>query len=182
MAIWGRLSFVVCALLLGFVLLRTSNTSTYELTANQQRLLEAIEISQEPGKFGIFVRGFTIEDGIERIDVCQKYGRIVATLLAEGVAVNGVRPQLKVSRACSREQEGPPLAGLWMPLSELAQRQPASDTNELTLGGVRYEFTETGSQWPKTWALMRVDLEDANKNKLSIDFAKRKRIPVLTWP
>jgi hypothetical protein len=111
------------------------------------------------------VRVRTTESGMKTISfgsfssaLCSTYSQIEVEFSAEGVAVAGEAPRMKISAPCTENRSGS-IAALQFPYTEILKEKPS--VREFSYNGTVVSFTNAADEWPRQWILQKVEFRNA---------------------
>lgn len=143
------------------------------LTSEQIRdqLQKKIRVSPTiDGKKAILFPGFSSA-------LCKTYTSISIEFVAEGIAVAGEAPVMKVTAPCAEGQDPAEIAAINLAISKILNQKPRdAEYNFDGFNGV-VSFKNSSDEWPRQWILKRVEFLNAAGENKSAEF---KRGPAST--
>jgi hypothetical protein len=136
--------------------LRGSNLQT----ALKERMLAGIQTFKEEKGFGIGFGHFTfaLESG-EKVLGCRAYQKIKMEFEAEGVAVNGEKPNMTVEGKCEFSSDLSKINPLWIPVARIFGEKPAEGEFKGENLPSQLKFTHIADEWPRQWVLIGMTVQ-----------------------
>ncbi len=130
------------------------------LNASQKRLLTAAKVITDRDGIGLEFGQFVIRtaDGQRQL-ACDYYDRLTVTLVADGIAVSGEKPEMTINAPCYTAADLTRTEPIRIP-TERIEAEIATDM-DLTYPDVAdtsFQFRHMPQRWPKRWALTGVKL------------------------
>lgn len=196
---WAVLSFVlVGALGIGFVLTRPYGViyvdlgegrgpaavrRAYDVSELQglalskkinERVVGASHLLRRDDAVGIELGQFVTEDSeSKKLLACSVYDRIDLVFRAQGVAVNGEVPEMRVSGDCRTNPDDiQMMRPIWVPVNEVLKAPTSLQQFSFhDAEPVNLEFTNVGDDWPKQWVLHSLRLYNSRQpaSEVAID-------------
>lgn len=121
--------------------------------------------------------------------ICRQHESVELTFQAEGIAVNGEKPQMKVKGRCLVTNDVNSISTLWIPVEDIVKKAYGDiRLASVDRGPVLVQFNGVGSSWPRTWVLSQVrfySLSSKNPpvivNQQEISSLKRDQRLSLDW-
>lgn len=111
------------------------------------------------GKKSIQLSGFSSA-------LCKIYPEIEMEFQAEGVAVAGEIPSMKITSPCEVGQDPAEMASFQLPVSKILSEKPKNAEFSFNGFAAKIEFRNSADTWPKIWILKSVHFRDtAGKRK-----------------
>ncbi len=132
--------------------------------------MDQTEILQNGSDVKIRFAHFSTRGGIEGAQsACGVYQKIEFVFFAEGVAVSGQPPQIRVKSPCDHSSLENNYFVQSIPIAELMNRKPSAVGTE----GFRYNRAEISIEnfdgfWPENWLLHEIRLIPLNGKDISI--------------
>lgn len=112
------------------------------------------------GKKSIQLTGFSS-------GLCKTYSKIELEFQAEGIAVAGVSPTMKISAPCQAGQDPAEISLLEIPVEQLLKEKPKNADYSFAGFNTKIEFANSADEWPRQWVLIKVQFYSSEgKNKL----------------
>ncbi len=152
--------------------LTRSPSSEQEQTYNYNKFFDSMITSRLQSEVGTSFSNFTLAN--ERKSICEIYPFIEVQLIAEGIAINGKKPKLRVRGLCPDViRENPKQLDFFTLLSdELCDLKPTS-YDEFQIGVNRAEILFELDEFPRDWNIDSVEFfktdeisEEASQFKL----------------
>ncbi len=104
--------------------------------------------------------------------LCKTYNSISVEFVAEGVAVAGEPPIMKIVAPCSEGQDPAEIASINLAIGKILKEKP-HDT-EFTFDGFNavVSFKNSSDEWPRQWVLKRVEFINPQGESKSADFGR----------
>lgn len=106
----------------------------------------------------------TLENGMKTISfgqfssaICSTYSQIEVEFAAEGVAVAGEAPKMKISAPCSENRSGF-IAALQFPYTEILKEK--TSVQQFNYSGTVVSFNNAADEWPRQWILQKVEFKN----------------------
>ncbi len=103
--------------------------------------------------------------------LCKLYPEIEMEFQAEGVAVAGESPVMKITAPCESGQDPSEMASIQLPIEKILAEKPRNAEFVFTGFSTKVSFTNSADEWPRQWVLKSVQFKDAvgNHKKASFD-------------
>lgn len=112
------------------------------------------------GKKSIQLSGFSSA-------LCKSYSKIELEFQAEGIAVGGAPPTMKISAPCQAGQDPAEMSLLEIPIEMLLKEKPKNSNYSFSGYNTQLEFANSADEWPRQWVLIKVQFfSSEGKNKL----------------
>lgn len=112
------------------------------------------------GKKSIQLSGFSSA-------LCKTYSKIEFEFQAEGIAVAGIPPTMKVTSPCQAGQDPAEISLLEIPIDMLLKEKPKNSQYSFVGFNSQLEFSNSADEWPRQWVLIKVQfISSEGKNKL----------------
>lgn len=95
--------------------------------------------------------------------VCNTYSSVEMVFAAEGVAVAGEAPGMKISAPCTGATGEPgQMAAITLPVGQLLTEKPRNADYHYSGYAATMSFTNSADEWPRTWVLRTVEFKNNN--------------------
>ncbi|OFZ28373.1 MAG: hypothetical protein A2622_04540 [Bdellovibrionales bacterium RIFCSPHIGHO2_01_FULL_40_29] len=91
--------------------------------------------------------------------VCKTYANIELTFVADGVAVAGEAPEMRITAPCEAGQDPAEMASILIPIDQIMAEKPRNAEFHFDGFISRFEFKNTSDEWPRTWILKSVSFQ-----------------------
>lgn len=88
--------------------------------------------------------------------LCKTYPEVEIEFHAEGVAVAGEAPVMKISTPCLPGQDPAEMAAIYLPIENILKEKPRNAEYKFDGFSARVEFKNAADEWPREWILTRV--------------------------
>ncbi len=105
--------------------------------------------------------------------LCKTYPEIEMEFQAEGIAVGGEAPMLKISAPCESGQDPSEMASIQLPIEKLLAEKPRNAEFKFDGYTAKIEFKNASDEWPKQWILKNVYFKDLAGNQKSAHFDRK---------
>lgn len=132
----------------------------------QNQLQKTIKVTPTiDGKKTISFSGFSSA-------LCKSYPSIVVEFTAEGIAVAGEAPHMKVTTPCEAGQDPAEIAAINLPIGKILNEKPRNAEYSFDGFNAVVSFTHSADEWPRQWVLKRVEFKSAQGADKSADFGR----------
>lgn len=102
--------------------------------------------------------------------LCKIYSSVEIVFAAEGVAVAGEAPTMKITHPCEAAQDPAEMASISLPIEKILGEKPRNA--EFTFDGYKavVTFANSADEWPRQWILKRVEFKNTNGENKSASF------------
>ncbi|MBC7420428.1 MAG: hypothetical protein H7328_06830 [Bdellovibrio sp.] len=104
--------------------------------------------------------------------LCKTYPEIEMEFQAEGVAVAGETPIMKVTSPCQPGQDPADMAAIFLPIENLLKEKPRSAEYKFAGFVAKVEFKNASDEWPREWVLTKVLFKNNFGNDKSVFFER----------
>ncbi len=140
--------------------------STLSSEQIKSQLLQKMKIrATVDGKKSIQFSGFSSA-------LCKTYPDIEIEFHAEGVAVAGETPTMKISTPCLAGQDPADMAAIFLPIKNILKEKPRNAEYKFEGFTAKVEFKNAADEWPRDWVLTKVLFKNSFGNDKSIFFDK----------
>lgn len=135
--------------------------------ALKKRLLQGAEFLRKDQRLGIKLGHFVVSGpNGRRIFACARYDKIVVIFRAQGMAVNGKRPQMRVVSDCRISKNVNETATIWVPVDRVRNEKPTEMRLDYMLDlPVSLTFKNLFGSWPKSWELVSIELYNSGEGQ-----------------
>jgi hypothetical protein len=106
-------------------------------------------------------------------NLCKTYPEIELEFQAEGVAVAGEVPTMKVTSPCGAGQDPAEMASIQLPIEKLLGEKPRNATFSFDGFVAKMEFKHAADDWPRQWVLKSVHFKNATGEFKSAHFNRK---------
>lgn len=159
--------------------------------AARHAMMNGLHAVMKNNNYGVSIGHFIMKDDRgQSLQACEYFGKLEITFEAQGIAVNGERPSLKVEGPCLGSESLARTQPLWIPVGEIRNQKPGDI--EVNFQGQK-EVTITTKNiphaaWPSHWVLSQLKLvhSEGTHREISVsrkDVYELSRVPlILSWP
>ncbi|MBC7741632.1 MAG: hypothetical protein H7061_05525 [Bdellovibrionaceae bacterium] len=104
--------------------------------------------------------------------LCKTYPEIEMEFEAEGVAVAGESPTMKITAPCEAGQDPAEMSAIFLPLEQILKEKPRNAQFKFEGYTTQLEFKNTSDDWPRQWILTRVQFKNGFGNNKSVYFER----------
>jgi hypothetical protein len=104
--------------------------------------------------------------------LCKAYPSIVVEFLADGIAVAGEAPQMKITTPCEAGQDPAEIKAINLPIAKILNEKPRNAEFSYDGFNAVVTFTHSADEWPRQWVLKRVEFKGAEGVNKSADFGR----------
>ncbi|QDK39411.1 hypothetical protein [Bdellovibrio sp. NC01] len=135
--------------------------------AVKQRLVAGFEMKRSADGMGLGLGHFVFRDDAgEKKLACQEFGKVTMTFEAEGVSVGGDKPTMEIEGRCEYSNDMTKINPLYLPVAKILNEKPGDGEFNFNEGhAVTVRFANLPEDWPRTWLLKSVKLNNEQKNK-----------------
>lgn len=136
------------------------------LTSEQIRAQLQKKIKVNPtidGKKTILFSGFSST-------LCKTYGSIVVEFAAEGIAVAGEAPTMKIAAPCTEGQDPSEMASINLAIGKILNEKPRDAEYSFDGYNAVVTFKNSSDEWPRQWVLKRVEFKNPQGENKSAEF------------
>lgn len=140
-----------------------SNLSSDQIKAQLQKKIKVTPTIE--GKKSISFSGFSSA-------LCKMYSTIEIEFTAEGIAVDGEAPVMKITTPCEAGQDPSEMAAIHLPIEKILSEKPRNA--EFSFDGFKamVSFSHSADEWPRQWVLKRVEFKAAAGENKSASFGR----------
>ena len=102
--------------------------------------------------------------------LCKIYPEIEMEFKAEGIAIAGEPPIMKVIAPCRVGQDPSEIAAIFLPIEKILSEKPRNAQYKFPNYDAQVEFTNAPDEWPRDWILTKVLFKNNSGNNRSIFF------------
>lgn len=117
------------------------------------------------GKKSIQLTGFSSS-------LCRLYPEIEMEFEAEGVAVAGESPRMKILAPCEAGQDPAEMAAIYLPIENILKEKPRNAEYKFDGFTAKVEFKNSADEWPRQWVLTRVQFKNDSGDNKSVIFER----------
>lgn len=105
--------------------------------------------------------------------LCRSYTQIEMEFQAEGVAVAGEIPIMKVTSPCENGQDPSEMANIQLPVAKILSEKPKNA--EFTFNGysAKIELKNAPDTWPKIWVLKIIQFKNTDGKTKTANFERK---------
>jgi|GEM_PF-4723241 len=130
------------------------------------QLQKKIEITPTiDGKKTILFSGFSSA-------LCKNYFAIEIEFTAEGVAVAGEPPVMKIVAPCTAAQNPAEIAAINLPIEKILNQKTRNAEYSFDGFNAVVTFSNSADEWPRQWILKRVEFKNAAGENKSANFSR----------
>ncbi len=141
--------------------------------AVKERLVSGLEIYKDEQGLGIGLGhfAFSLNSG-EKVLGCRAYKKITFEFEAEGVAVNGEKPTMKLEGQCQYSSDLTKINPVWIPSARIFGERPGDDGFDEYERPAQVNFKNVADYWPRQWVLIGLTVQgdsgqvQVNKNEV----------------
>ena len=128
--------------------------------AVKERLVSGLEIYKDQQGLGIGLGhfAFSMASG-EKVLGCRAYKKITFEFEAEGVAVNGEKPTMKLEGQCQFSADLTKINPIWIPVARIFGESPGDDGFDEYERPAQVNFKNVADYWPRQWVLIGLTVE-----------------------
>ena len=143
----------------------------------QARVLESKEA------LGVSLGHFLVKSAGGKKDfVCRQHEKVELTFSAEGSAVDGEKPQMKLRGRCVVTGDASYISTLWIPVQDIVKSKYGHfGLASVDRGAVTVYFNGVGSSWPRNWVLSKVRFYSKDLQKPQVVIDPRDQRLALDW-
>jgi hypothetical protein len=104
--------------------------------------------------------------------LCKIYPEIEMEFEAEGVAVAGESPTMRVIAPCEPGQDPAEMGAIYLPLEQILKEKPRNAQFKFEGFSAQVEFKNSADIWPRQWVLTRVQFKNSFGNNKSVYFQR----------
>ncbi|MEQ1723349.1 MAG: hypothetical protein ABL930_09250 [Pseudobdellovibrio sp.] len=104
--------------------------------------------------------------------LCKAYPFIVVEFLADGVAVAGEAPAMKITTPCESGQDPAEIKEVNLPIAKILKEKPRNAEFSYDGFNAVVSFTHSADEWPRQWVLKRVEFKGAEGADKAADFGR----------
>ncbi len=104
--------------------------------------------------------------------LCKTYPEIEMEFEAEGVAVAGEPPSMKITAPCEAGQDPAEMAAIFLPLEQILKEKPRNAQFKFEGFTAQLEFKNSADIWPRQWVLTHVQFKNSFGSNKSIRFQR----------
>lgn len=105
--------------------------------------------------------------------LCKSYAEIEMEFQAEGVAVAGEIPSMKVTAPCEAGQDPSEMANIQLPIAKILAEKPKNAEFSFTGSTTKIELKNAPDEWPKLWVLKAVQFKNATGQSKTATFERK---------
>lgn len=105
--------------------------------------------------------------------LCKLYPEVEMQFQAEGVAVAGEAPVMKITSPCEIGQDPAEMASIQLPIEKILAEKPRNAEFVFDGFSAKVSFTNSADEWPRQWTLKSVQFKDASGNYKSASFERK---------
>lgn len=140
--------------------------------AVKERLVSGLEIYKDQQGLGIGLGHFAFSTGAgEKVLGCRAYKKITFEFEAEGVAVNGEKPTMKVEGQCQYSSDLTKINPIWIPVARIFGERPGDDGFDEYERPAQINFKNVADYWPRQWVLIGLSVE-GESGQVQVDKAE----------
>lgn len=102
--------------------------------------------------------------------LCKTYPTIEIEFSAEGVAVGGDIPLMKIKTPCAEAQDPSEIAAINLPIDKILKEKPRNAEFSYDGFNAVVSFVNSADEWPHQWVLKRVEFQNPSGKNKSADF------------
>ena len=102
--------------------------------------------------------------------LCKTYPSIEVEFAAEGIAVAGEAPLMKIKAPCEEAQDPTEIAALILPIDKILNQKPRNAEYSFDGYNAVISFMNSADEWPRQWVLKRVEFKNNDGHNKSADF------------
>ncbi|PWU22371.1 MAG: hypothetical protein C5B49_00695 [Bdellovibrio sp.] len=138
--------------------------------ASKQRIIAGFQVSKMGDNLGIGLGHFVVrgEDG-EKQFACQKYHRVQLSFEGEGIAVAGLKPEMRIEGPCVEGEDINQISPLLVPVARILSQPVADGEFDFNDLHSRVRFSNVSDQWPLSWSLTAVKLINDDNEEVLIE-------------
>lgn len=147
------------------------NGKIYEITSMssdqiKQQIQKKIKVTPTiNGKKSILLTGFSSS-------LCKTYSSISVEFRAEGIAVAGEAPTMKITAPCMEGQDPAEIASLNLAIEKILNEKPRDAEYSFDGFNSVISFKNSSDEWPHQWVLKRVEFKNIQGENKSADFIR----------
>lgn len=104
--------------------------------------------------------------------LCKNYPEVEMTFQAEGVAVAGEIPTMKIVAPCESGQDPSEMAIIQLPVEKLLAEKPRNAEFAFNGFSTKLSFEHSSDEWPRTWVLKSVQFKNSVGNNKTASFER----------
>jgi hypothetical protein len=132
------------------------------------------QINEKMKVFPTFQGKKSIQLGGFSSALCKNFPEIEIEFFADGVAIAGESPTLKVTSPCENAQDPSEIASILLPIEKLLAEKPRNAEYKFDGFNTKIEIKNAADEWPKTWILKSVHFKSHDGKRKSAFFKKLK--------
>lgn len=146
--------------------------------AMRQRLVAGLQIVNEGDRIGFSVGHFTfVNERGQKALACREFEKMKFVFEAEGIVVNGERPEMQLEGNCHFAGDVGRVNPLFLPVARILGERPADGEFEFRdEDPVSVRFANLSDEWPRKWILTEVSLGADKKNQIRIQRNELKKL------
>lgn len=151
------------------------------IQASKVRVLEGLKVKQKAGSFEIQLGHFIFKNQNEEVKkACDEFSQVELIWQAEGMAVSGEAPQMRMTAACQTSGSLSLLGPLYLPLQKMMESPAQDSVVQLSeYQNQAIELRGLSGEWPGLWVLRVVSLSGENSR---LDLAAEEIVQILQQP
>lgn len=102
--------------------------------------------------------------------LCKTYSSISAEFTAEGIAVAGEAPVMKISAPCTEGQDPSEIASINLAIEKILNEKPRDAEYSFDGFNAVISFKNSSDEWPRQWVLKRIEFKNLQGENKSADF------------
>ena len=144
--------------------------------AVKDRLVSGLEVYKDDQGLGIGLGhfAFTLNSG-EKVLGCRAYKKITFEFEAEGVAVNGEKPTMKLEGQCQYSADLTKINPVWIPVARIFGERPGDDGFDEYERPAQVNFKNVADHWPRQWVLIGLTVQ-GEMGQVQVDKDEVKKI------
>lgn len=145
----------------GGKIFQISNLSSDQIKAHIAQKIKVFPTIE--GKKSIQFTGFSSS-------LCKIYPEVEMEFRAEGVAVGGESPTMKITSPCESGQDPSEMASIQLPVEKLIGQKPRNAVYSFEGYPAKFEFKNSADEWPRQWVLKSVQFKSSTGELKSAHF------------
>lgn len=140
-----------------------TNLSAEQIKAHLQKKIKVSPTID--GKKTILFSGFSSA-------LCKIYSSIVVEFAAEGIAVAGEAPTMKIRTPCTEGQDPTEIASINLAIGKILNEKPHDAEYAFDGFNAVVTFKNSSDEWPRQWVLKRVEFTNPQGVNKSAEFGR----------
>lgn len=151
------------------------------IQGSKVRVLEGLKVKQKAGSFEIQLGHFLFKNRNEEVvKACDEFSQVELIWQADGMAVSGEAPQMRVTGPCQISANLSSLGPLYLPLQKMMESVAQDSVVQLSeYPNQAIEFRGLSGEWPGLWVLRSISLSGENSR---LDLAAEEIVQTLQQP